>query len=67
MVAGWMGDPGHCEVILDPTYRSVGTGVNVHSVSGYWRKGATFDEDYGLGMGQSPASGNWGPADHCPY
>ena len=25
MVAGWMGDPGHCEVILDPTYRSVGT------------------------------------------
>ncbi len=67
MVAGWMGDSGHCEVILDPTYRSVGTGVNVHAVAGYWRKGATFAEDYGLGMGQSPASGNWGPADHCPY
>ncbi len=67
MVAGWMGDPGHCEVILDPTYRSVGTGVNVHAVAGYWRKGATFAEDYGLSMGQSPASGNWGPADHCPY
>jgi hypothetical protein len=67
MVAGWMGDPGHCAVILDPTYRNVGTGVNDHAVAGFWRKGATFAEDYGLSMGQSPASGNWGPADHCPY
>jgi len=67
MVAGWMGDPGHCTVILDPAYRSVGTGVNAHSVAGYWSKGATFSEDYGLAMGQSPASGNWGPADHCPF
>jgi uncharacterized protein YkwD len=67
MVAGWMGDPGHCDVILDPAYRSVGTGVNPRAVSGYWRKGATFTQDYALGMGQSPASGNWGPADHCPY
>ncbi len=67
MVAGWMGDPGHCAVILDPTYRNVGTGVNRHAVAGYWRRGATFTEDYGLSMGQAPASGNWGPADHCPY
>jgi uncharacterized protein YkwD len=67
MVSGWMGDPGHCDVILDPVYRSVGTGVNPHPVAGYWRKGATFAQDYGLGMGQSPASGNWGPADGCPY
>jgi uncharacterized protein YkwD len=66
MVRGWMGDPGHCEVILDPVYRSVGTGVNSHSVAGYYKKGATFAQDYGLAMGQSAASGNWGPADHCP-
>jgi uncharacterized protein YkwD len=67
MVTGWMGDPGHCDVILDPVYRSVGTGVDAHAVPGYWRKGATFAQDYGLAMGQSPASGNWGPADGCPY
>jgi uncharacterized protein YkwD len=67
MVAGWMGDPAHCEVILDPVYRNVGTGVNARAVRGFWRKGATYTEDYGLSMGQSPASGNWGPADGCPY
>jgi uncharacterized protein YkwD len=67
MVAGWMGDPAHCDVILDPIYRNVGTGVDAHAVAGSWRKGATFTEDYGLSMGQSPASGNWGPADRCPY
>jgi uncharacterized protein YkwD len=67
MVAGWMGDPGHCDVILDPIYRNVGTGVNAHAVAGSWRRGATFTEDYGLSMGQSPASRNWGPADGCPY
>jgi Cysteine-rich secretory protein family len=67
MVRGWMGDPGHCTVILDPVYRSVGTGVNAHAVAGNWRGGATFSEDYGVAMGQSAASSNWGPADHCPY
>lgn len=67
MVRGWMGDVGHCTVILDPVYRSVGTGVNAHAVSGFWRKGATYAQDYGISMGQSAASGNWGPADHCPY
>jgi uncharacterized protein YkwD len=67
MVRGWMGDPGHCTVILDPVYRNVGTGVNPHAVAGSWRGGATYSEDYGISMGQSAASGNWGPADHCPY
>jgi uncharacterized protein YkwD len=64
VVAGWMGSTGHCENILNPTFREVGTGVS---------RGATvvspgtWTQDFGLLMGQHPASGNHGPAAGCPY
>jgi hypothetical protein len=42
----------------------VGTGVDKRAIIG---RGATWTQDFGLWMGQRPASGNWGPADGCPY
>jgi uncharacterized protein YkwD len=64
VVAGWMGSTGHCENILSPAFREVGTGVS---------RGATvvspgtWTQDFGLLMGQRPASSNRGPASGCPY
>ena len=65
VVAGWMASAGHCENILNPTYRSVGTGVNRHPVAGY-ASGRHLDQDFGLRSAAGP-SRNWGPAHGCPY
>ncbi len=65
VVQGWMASPGHCENILDPTYESVGTGVNSRPLGRYG--GATWTQDFGLWMGHRPPSGNDGPAQGCPY
>jgi uncharacterized protein YkwD len=67
VVRGWMASKGHCQNILNPVYRYVGTGVADNSISGYSTLGGTWTQDFGLLMGQHPASGNWGPAEHCPY
>jgi uncharacterized protein YkwD len=64
VVRAWMASTGHCQNILSPTFRYVGTGVDKRAIHG---RGATWTQDFGLGMGQRPASGNWGPADGCPY
>jgi uncharacterized protein YkwD len=67
VVKAWMASPGHCENILNPTYRSVGTGVSVRPVSGYATGVGTWTQDFALGMRQSPPSGNFSPMDGCPY
>jgi uncharacterized protein YkwD len=67
VVDAWMGSAGHCQNILNPTYRYVGTGVSNSSVSGYGTRAGTRTQDFGLLMGQPAASGNWGPANGCPY
>lgn len=67
VVAAWMASPGHCRNILSPIYREVGTGVNDHAIPGFSSQAGTWTQDFGLLMGQHPASGNWGPADGCPY
>jgi uncharacterized protein YkwD len=67
VVRGWMASTGHCQNILNPAFRSVGTGVSRRAIAGYSSGGGTWTQDFGLGMGQSPASGNWGPAEGCPY
>lgn len=67
VVRGWMASTGHCQNILDPRFRSVGTGVSRRPIAGVGPGGGTWTQDFGLGMGQSPASGNWGPAQGCPY
>jgi uncharacterized protein YkwD len=65
VVRGWMGSTGHCENILDPSYRAVGTGVSpraaVPTAPGTWT------QDFALRLGQRPASRDTGPAAGCPY
>jgi uncharacterized protein YkwD len=66
VVAAWMGSTGHCHNILSPQYSYVGTGVNRSPVGGFGRA-ATWTQDFGLPAGASSPSGNWGPANGCPY
>jgi uncharacterized protein YkwD len=63
-VAGWMASTGHCENILDPAFRYVGTGVSPHATI---VSPGTWTQDFGLLMGQRPPSGDSAPAAGCPY
>ena len=65
VVRAWMASPGHCRNILTPTFVDVGTGVSRRAVPGGGR--GTWTQDFGLPMGAHAPSGNWGPADGCPY
>ncbi|HWE10283.1 MAG TPA: CAP domain-containing protein [Solirubrobacteraceae bacterium] len=67
VVSGWMASTGHCQNILNPAYRDVGTGVSRRPIAGYSSGGGTWTQDFGLPMGQPAASPNWGPADSCPH
>jgi uncharacterized protein YkwD len=66
-VSAWMASAGHCQNILNPSFRNFGTGEAPAPV-GDWASGpATWTQDFGLLMSQSPLSGNQGPANGCPY
>jgi uncharacterized protein YkwD len=65
VVSGWMGSADHCRNVLGPAYRDVGTGVVPRGLDGVGP--ATWTQDFALSRGQSPPSGNWGPAGGCPY
>jgi uncharacterized protein YkwD len=67
VVRAWMASKGHCQNILNPVYRYVGTGVSDNSITGYSTLAGTWTQDFGLLMGQHAASGNWAPAEGCPY
>lgn len=67
VVRAWMASAGHCEHILNPTYRNVGTGVNRHPVAGSASGGGTWTQDFALGIRQSPPSHNTAPMHGCPY
>jgi uncharacterized protein YkwD len=67
VVRAWMASTGHCQNILNPTYRNVGTGVSTRPVRGYATGAGTWTQDFALGMNQSPPSGNTAPMDGCPY
>ena len=67
VVTAWMASKGHCQNILNPQYRDVGTGVSNRSITGYSTLAGTWTQDFGLLMGQHAPSGNWTPAEHCPY
>jgi uncharacterized protein YkwD len=67
VVRAWMASTGHCQNILNPTYRNVGTGINPHPVKGWATGFGTWTQDFALGMHQSAPSGNFGPMDGCPY
>jgi uncharacterized protein YkwD len=67
VVSAWMASTGHCQNILSPSYSEVGTGVSRRPVSGFGSTPATWTQDFALPMGHYSPSGNWGPADGCPY
>jgi uncharacterized protein YkwD len=67
VVRAWMASTGHCENILNPTYRNIGTGVSTRPVKGWATGAGTWTQDFALGMSQSPPSGNTAPMDGCPY
>ena len=67
VVRGWMASTGHCQNILNPAYRNVGTGVSARAVRGFATGSGTWTQDFALGMNSAPASNNFGPADGCPY
>ena len=67
VVRAWMASTGHCQNILNPTYRNVGTGVSTGVVRGYATGIGTWTQDFALGMHQSTPSGNTGPMHGCPY
>jgi uncharacterized protein YkwD len=67
VVHAWMASTGHCQNILNPTYRNVGTGISPHPVRGWATGPGTWTQDFALGMRQSAPSGNFGPMDGCPY
>ncbi len=67
VVHAWMGSTGHCENILNPTFRNIGTGVSNRPVKGYATGAGTWTQDFALGMHSSPPSGNTGPMNGCPY
>lgn len=67
VVRAWMRSRGHCENVLSPQFREAGAGFDHRSAAGgHWRSG-TWTLDFALRMGQRAASGNWTPAEHCPY
>lgn len=65
VVRAWMGSPGHCRNILDPTFADVGTGVNSHRLGRY--APSTWTQDFGLWMGHRNPSRNYAPQRGCPY
>jgi uncharacterized protein YkwD len=66
-VAAWMASPEHCQNLLDPDYRQMGTGETPAPVGNFSSDPATWTQDFGLLMGQSPLSHNYAPMDGCPY
>jgi uncharacterized protein YkwD len=66
VVDAWMGSLGHCQNILDPAFRDVGTGVAAAAVGPMVGAG-TWTQDFGLLMNQSAPSRNTAPENGCPY
>jgi uncharacterized protein YkwD len=66
VVDAWMASRDHCQNILSPMFRNVGTGVAVQGVGTGVGPG-TWTEDFGVLMQQSFPSSNTRPRDGCPY
>jgi len=67
VVAAWMASEEHCQTILNPGFRNVGTGEVPQPVPGVSRRPATWTEDFGLLMDNRPLSRDARPASACPY
>jgi uncharacterized protein YkwD len=66
VVRAWMGDVGHCQNIMRPTFDYVGTGLVVPGNSSGELQD-TWTQDFGLLAGTSTGTSNMEPADACPY
>ena len=67
VVNAWMRSPGHCENILNPTYREVGTGVVSGFVRGASNRDGTWTQDFGRLMGQHAKSHDTAPERACTH
>lgn len=65
VVHAWMRSTGHCQNILSPMYRMVGTGVSGGAPAAHDH--GTWTQDFGLWVGQHAASADFAPAQGCPY
>lgn len=66
-VDAWLASPDHCQIMLSPSYREVGIGVDRRPVRGFANVPGTWTADFALPAGAGAPSGNWGPASGCPY
>jgi uncharacterized protein YkwD len=66
-VHGWLASPDHCRIMLSPSYRDIGVGVDPRPVRGFATLPGTWTADFALPAGAGAPSGNWGPANRCPY
>lgn len=66
-VAAWMASADHCQNILDPGYREMGTGESPAAVGSFASGPATWTQDFGLLRNQEPLSRDHGPQKGCPY
>jgi uncharacterized protein YkwD len=66
VVHAWMRSTGHCQNILNPMFRDVGSGFDPGTAMSGDRHG-TWTLDLALGWTQRAHSRNFGPAEGCPY
>ena len=66
-VRAWLHSSEHCRILLSPTYRDVGVGLNPRPVRGAASGPATWTVDLALRAGRRPPSHNWAPAHACPH
>ena len=65
-VTAWMASTGHCENMLDPSFREIGAGFDSGTALNRYTRG-TWTLDFGRLMRQHALSGDWTPAEGCPY
>ncbi len=66
-VRAWLHSAEHCRILLSPTYRDMGVGLNPHPVRGVASGPATWTVDLALHAGRRAPSHNWAPAHACPH
>ena len=65
VMGAWMRSRGHCRNILAPTFADLGVGVSQRGIGD--AGSGTWSQDFGLRVGTRAPSGDWRPADRCPY
>lgn len=66
-VWAWLASTDHCQILLSPTYRYIGIGVDPRGIAGWTGGSGTWTADLALPLGWGAPSGDWGPANGCPY